>query len=221
MRIGIKILAMFLLVGALLISGCVSDNDQGAIAPNPTQTQIKQTGSGDSNPGGSGNVGVSDDSDGVKVEGFDKEAIAYINSPDFVYSFEKEKTVYVYSFNTGDVQTQMLVIVAKRDDLSKLKITYDGIEIKGIYYLSSQNGQNLEFWVERFNLGRASISNVMYSDTLPLQKGKIFRANMNKMPIEKPLSENDMKLFVQPTIKGENVEQQNPYYIIPIGIRNK
>ncbi|MFZ2970245.1 MAG: hypothetical protein WA063_03805 [Minisyncoccia bacterium] len=219
MRIRMKILAVFLLAGAILLSGCVSDNGQSAIAPNPTQTQIEQTGSGDSNPGG--NVGVSDDSDGVKVEGFNKEAIAYINSPDLVYSFKKEKTVYTYSANTGDVQTQMLVIVAKRDDLSKLKITYDGIEIKGIYYLSSQNGQNLEFWVDRFDLGRASISNVIYSDTLPLQKGKIFRANMNQMPIEKPLSEDDMKLFVQPTIKGENVEQQNPYYIIPIGIRNK
>ncbi|MFA6097206.1 MAG: hypothetical protein WC788_06270 [Candidatus Paceibacterota bacterium] len=64
MRIKLKILAVFLLAGALLISGCVSDKGPETIAPKVAETAIKQP--------ISENTGITDSNsldDSKKIEG--------------------------------------------------------------------------------------------------------------------------------------------------------
>ncbi|MFA6097209.1 MAG: hypothetical protein WC788_06285 [Candidatus Paceibacterota bacterium] len=125
-KIRMKILAIFLLAGALLISGCVSDKDPGTISPKVTEVAISEASPGSSgSSGNSGNVGP-----GVTETPKNSDAQSKI---------EVFKSDNWYDFFEDSTQPQTL-------DLGDLKIkVYAG---KAITVVSELKPDNARFYLE-------------------------------------------------------------------------
>lgn len=175
---------------------------------------------GNVNPVGSGNVDAkADDSDGVIVEGFSKVPITYDTAGMFIYSLDRDKTVYTFSYD-GSLS---LYVIAKKDDFGKLSIKYHNMSVKNIYYSSSEsNGQiEIAFWakIENMDYNKIYIDyDNLATEKLPIQKNKFLKSYGVQSKL-RPKSKDDLRLAYFLKSGNPDILNNNPYFIIQIGIK--